>query len=85
MKICEHSGVKLDKTSDEIDLERAASEYKDRVGTNYSGEYIIKDFKAGWDARDGEVARLRAALESICGNRCAQGINPCEAREALDE
>jgi len=32
-----------------------------------------------------ENARLRETLESICGNRCARGLNPCEAREALDK
>jgi hypothetical protein len=62
-------------------IEQAASAYKDRVGTNYSGEYIMKDFTAGatWAIDNlnvnlideqsnlyvNEIARLRAALEKI--------------------
>jgi hypothetical protein len=62
-------------------IEQAASAYKDRVGTNYSGEYIMKDFTAGatWAIDNlkvnlsdeqsnlyvNEIPRLRAALEKI--------------------
>jgi hypothetical protein len=34
---------------------------------------------------DQEIERLRSALEFECGNRCARGINPCNARQILDE
>jgi hypothetical protein len=29
--------------------------------------------------------KLAEALEFECGNRCAEGLNPCNAREALAE
>lgn len=31
-----------------------------------------------------QVAELIEALEFECGNRCASGINPCNAREVID-
>jgi len=32
-----------------------------------------------------EIELLRESLKSICEEKCAIGINPCEARQALDE
>lgn len=32
-----------------------------------------------------QVSIYEKALEMICDNRCAIGLNPCEARAALEE
>jgi hypothetical protein len=34
-------------------------------------------------ARDKTIVALATALEFECGNKCAEGINPCNAREFL--
>lgn len=56
----------------------------------------IADYEKGFDAstayhqdelvkRDKQLEVAKKALEFECGNRCAIGINLCNAREALEE
>lgn len=46
-------------------------------------------FNVGYKfAKTEEAEKLKVALEALefeCGNRCAQGLNPCNAREAIDK
>lgn len=57
------------------------------VGPNQT-DYKI-GVEVGWDSAIAEMKKrnqvLVDALQFACGNRCAQGINPCNAREALDQ
>lgn len=46
---------------------------------------LIQEYRAAIKALEQERDEFKAVLESICGNRCARGLNPCEAREALDK
>lgn len=58
-------------------------------GTSWYGRPGMDYFKAGFDAGiKAEQERSQVLVEALkfaCGNRCAMGINPCFAREALDE
>ena len=44
----------------------------------------VENLEARISHLEAENARLKEALKSICGNRCAEQ-NPCEAKEALRE
>lgn len=57
----------------------------------YGAGPLNRAFKAGVEYRNERLSPILAALEgcvealeSICGNRCAIGLNPCEARDALE-
>jgi hypothetical protein len=68
---------------------------RDELAHKYCDHDINRDkasFRLGWDACEQhmrenpseEFLALFEALEFECGNRCAVGINPCNAREALE-
>jgi len=44
-----------------------------------------KALETGHDSLSPIVIDLLMALEFECGNKCAIGLNPCNAREAIDK
>lgn len=77
---------KLEKMRDEL-AKKHSDEYC-RVWQGFEKQAFDSGFAIGFDAADAHyrpiVENLIKALEFECGNRCAVGINPCNARETLE-
>jgi hypothetical protein len=54
---------------------------RDMVSRGKAKEYCIAT-ATPWAE---QCEKLLEALHDICGNRCAIGINPCAARDAIEE
>jgi hypothetical protein len=85
MKICEHSGVKLNKPSDDIELERAASEYAGgiRIGaySSQADKYCAFHAGAEWAIEHSEVVKkLVATLNQISSHKLFIGHQGSEHR-----
>jgi hypothetical protein len=72
------------QTRDEL-----AEQYDQMDYSSCSDSGVIIGFNKGFDAgREYELERAKVLVEALkfeCGNRCAIGINPCNAREALEK
>lgn len=75
----------------EFDRGRWTATYTEKVdGLNEDAIHVIE--YSALESANAENAKLKEnlkiaieALEFECGNRCAIGINPCNAREALEK